>query len=327
MTRRETSTRIDDAAARWAARVDRAPLSTEEQLELDQWLSSDSRHLGAFAKAQAISVHFERGRALGSHFDPAHFAEGDPGIRIPRRRVLVLGTVGAAAAIAGTAIVRAISTHDEERTFETQIGETRTVPLEDGSVITLNTSSRVAVSYTHYRRTVRLLGGEGLFDVGKDPLRPFVVDAGAAAVRAVGTSFAVLLLPEMPMTLVVREGVVELDPDADSPRSAIRVPANMRVIVPGEAPIRTMAISPSDIDRELSWREGRIAFQGDSLGAAARQFARYSDISIVFSDPSIAQERITGLFVANDPVEFSKAVALSLRLHVRISDNRVELSR
>jgi transmembrane sensor len=326
MTRRETSKKIDDKAAYWAARTDGVSLSAEEQSELDRWLSADARHLGALARAQAISVHFERARALGPHFDPEQFAESHTRIRVTRRGAMILGTAAAAAVATGAVIIPRNSGDNQDRTFGTQIGETLSLPLEDGSVITLNTASQVAVSYTRYRRTAKLLGGEALFDVGKDPSRPFIVEAGANTVRAVGTSFAVLLLPNKPMTLVVREGVVELHPEA-SARTSIRIPANMRVVVPAEAPIRTMAISPGDIDRALSWREGRITFEGDSLGAAAQALARYSDTRIVFRDPSIARERITGLFVANDPVEFSKAVALGLGLRVTIGENQVELSR
>ena len=327
MSRRETSKKIDDAAAHWAARIDLSALSAEEQSELDWWLSADPRHLGAFAKAQAISVHFERARALGLHFDPERFADGRTSIRVTRRNAMILGTAAAAAAAVGAVIIPRLYSPGQDRIFETQLGETRSVPLEDGSVITLNTQSQIVVSYTGFRRTVKLLRGEGLFDVAKDSSRQFIVEAGAAAVRAVGTSFAVHLLPEKPMTVVVREGVVELDPNTANARSRIRLPANMRAVVPVEAPIRTMLVSPADIDRELSWREGRIAFEGDSLGAAAQEFARYSDIHIVFSDPSIAQERITGLFVANDPIAFSKAVALGLGLRLRIGENQVELTR
>lgn len=327
MTRRQTSKKIDDLAACWAARIDRAPLSTAEKSELDLWLSADPRHLGAFAKAQAVCVHLERARALGRTFDPKRFVDNHDGVHITRRHAIVLGTAltAAAAAAAGVVIIRRKILTDGELRIVTEIGETRAVPLEDSSVVTLNTASQVVISYTARRRAVKLVQGEALFEVAKDPTRPFIVDTAVASIRAVGTSFAVLSLPQRPITVMVREGVVELDPA--SYRPALRLAANMRAVVPSDAPIRAMLISPAELDRELIWREGRISFEGNSLGEAAESFARYSDTRILFGDPSVAKMRITGLFVANDPIGFSRAVALSLGLHVQISDNEVELSR
>lgn len=57
MADRESSTRIDDAAALWAARIDARTLSPEEEIELDRWLAADVRRQGAFARARAISIH------------------------------------------------------------------------------------------------------------------------------------------------------------------------------------------------------------------------------------------------------------------------------
>jgi len=67
------------------------------------------------------------------------------------------------------------------------MGEIRQVPLADGSRLTLDERSRVSVQYETATRRVRLEFGEVLFEVAKDPKRPFVVQAGNIRVRAVGT--------------------------------------------------------------------------------------------------------------------------------------------
>lgn len=56
MPTRESSNDIDSTAAGWAARLDRGPLSSEDQSALEAWTSADPRHLGALARALAISV-------------------------------------------------------------------------------------------------------------------------------------------------------------------------------------------------------------------------------------------------------------------------------
>ena len=51
---------IDARAAEWVARQDAGPLTREEADALDAWLSADSRHLGAYARMQAIMLRCER---------------------------------------------------------------------------------------------------------------------------------------------------------------------------------------------------------------------------------------------------------------------------
>jgi transmembrane sensor len=93
------------------------------------------------------------------------------------------------------------------------------------------------------------------------------------------------------------------------------------------APILMAAVSPREIDRALSWRVGRLAFEDETLGSAAAKFARYSEVKIEISDPEVAKQTVTGLFVSNDPIGFCNAVAASLGLQSQVSDNVVRLSR
>jgi len=62
----------------------------------------------------------------------------------------------------------------------------------------------------------------------------------------------------------------------------------------------------------LAWKDGRLAFEGETLAQAASEFARYSDTRIVIDDPALAHEAITGLYQSNDPVGFARAAALAL---------------
>src|SRR5690349_3589316 len=56
--------------------------------------------------------------------------------------------------------------------FETEVGEQRSVVLQDGSVVTLNTSSHIDVDLRKDRRVIRLSRGEALFQVARDATRP-----------------------------------------------------------------------------------------------------------------------------------------------------------
>lgn len=326
---RETSEEIELAAALWVARIDRAQLSAVESEQFEQWQAADIRRLGAFMRLRAVALHSERARALGSDFDPESFGsehfvhdQDIPQRPLGRRQLLWLGGAAVAASAAG---VFGVSLLMRGAIYDTRLGEVRVVTLEDGSVITLNTSSKIEVQFRDDRRVVTLEDGEALFDVAKDRARPFIVMAGATVVRAVGTSFTVKRLAAAPVEVLVREGVVEVTASAARPT---RLTANMRMVTGEEGGLqRPVSIATDEIRRETAWKEGRIAFEGERLDSAARAFERYSDTRIVIDDPTIASEEITGLFAANDPVSFARAAAASLDLKATPGPNEVRLSR
>lgn len=323
---RETAQEIDLDAADWAARVDRG-LSPDEEQAFDTWLAGDPRRVGAYGRVCAIAVHTERARALAPNFDPAKFRTRPAKPAVSRRGLLMAGGGAIAASIGAVAVV---DLFDRGQNYNTRLGEVKVTPLADGSVVTLNTASRVAVNFSDTQRSIRLLEGEALFDVARDATRPFLVEAGETRIRAIGTSFTVRRLGDASVQVLVREGVVELSRHAGSALlRPVRVAANTRVVAsPSSATsVAAVAVEPAVIRRELAWREGRIAFEGETLGQAAVQFSRYSETRIAIDDPAIAAEEITGLFQANDPVGFAQAVASSFGLHAEVRAGEVRLSR
>lgn len=337
--RRETSQQIDRAAAHWAARLDRG-LSAGEEGDLDDWLDADPRRLGAFMRMRAIALQSERAKALGPTFDPYAFA-GDttadaplPGDAAPPTmeqrsrftRRQMLGTGGALAASLALVLAGSLTLLPHGQRYETRLGESRVVPLADGSVMTLNTDTQVKVRFAKSERLVELDHGEALFDVAHNAARPFIVLADGARVRAVGTSFVVKKLVDQPLSVMVAQGTVELTrPALDHP---VRIVANNRMSVSASSSAsRPVTISDDEVARETAWKVGRIAFEGERLADASAEFARYSDVRIIIDDPSVRREEITGLFASNDPVSFARAAALSLGLKAQVGNGEVRLTR
>lgn len=317
MTNRLTSQQVYDAASEWAAKADASPLNQDEQMALDAWLASDVRHFGAFAQA---SAHLTR-------IVESHELRADA--RSPRltRRHLVLGGTIAAGVASLMVASPFVARYFHAGRYATKVGEMQVLPLGDGSVISLNTDSEVVVRYSEKRRDIDLVRGEALFDVAKNKARPFVVHAGDTAVRAVGTSFAVRLLPTQPVLVLVREGVVEVSRSNDPMAPVLRIVKDTRAVAPPDAPLEAKPVQVAEVERALAWKHGQIAFHGETLAAAAGEFARYSDIHIRIDDPTIGREKITGLFQAGDPIGFSRAVAVSFDLHVQVIDDEIRISR
>lgn len=348
MQNRETSSEIDDAAAAWAARVDRAPLSPEDEARLAAWIAGDPRRLGAYAKARAVLVRTDRAGALGPDFNPDAFVPADTAAMrsdtdivpaaVTRRRLLGVGGAAVAASLlaavgVGTVLLR------NRAALATERGEIRRVPLEDGSIVTLNTATRLALSFDAAQREVQLIEGEALFEVAHQPGRPFFVQAGDMRVRAIGTAFSVRRMADERVKVLVSEGQVEVmrassrtdaadagpRPVASPPRP-VRVSANMQALAsPQVAAIATAPVAPDELERDLAWREGRIAFNGVTLAEAAAEFARYSDTRILIDDPVLARRTVTGLFAANNPLGFARALVLGMDLEAETGDGFVRL--
>lgn len=312
---RETADDIDAAAADWAARADRG-LSPAEGAELEAWLGGDVRRPGAYARMTWALMSTERMDA-GAKLAPRP-------MRATRRGWLA-GAGALAASAAGIGVYLGAL---RPVTHATRKGETKVVTLGDGSVITLNTETRLEVRYARDRRRVHLLEGEALFDVAKDQDRPFLVTARGADVRAVGTSFAVSNVRSAPVEVLVREGIVEVA-RADRPQQPpTRLVANSRAILARDTAAVTVAhVDDTELGSDMAWTDGRIVFHGETLAAAAAQFGRYSNIGIVVVDPELGAERVAGVFNATDPVGFSKSVALSLNARVEIRADMVRLTR
>ena len=312
-----TNQEIDDQAADWAAKREFGPLSFLQQAEFEAWLAADIRHLGAYGRTEAVLARLEW---LNGVIRGNNDAAPDP---LWSRRQTLLGAGAATAAAAGIGIAL-IPRKAKHQTLSTAIGQMREIVLPDGSIVSLNTDSEISVAFSRMVRKICLLRGEALFDVAKNKARPFVVWAGDTQVRAVGTSFTVSLLPQKPVEVLVREGIVELK-RANVPQApAVRATANVRVVVPPDAPIATVEMPQEKLARDLEWQYGRIALDNETLADAAGEFARYSEVRIVV-DPAVSEKTLTGLFAANDPVGFAKTAASVLKLQTEMHGNEVRI--
>jgi transmembrane sensor len=323
----ETSQDIDDQAADWAARRDRAPLSEEENRQFEAWLSGDPRRRGAFLRADALAMLSESAQALGSDFKPQDFAPATPPLSrgLSRRKMLAWTGAGGVAAASLAAFGLSAPAFGA---ITTRRGEVRLVTLEDGSSVMLNTETSVKVRYTELERRVHVLYGEAYFTIVADPHRPFTVDVASAHLNAAPGTLRVRNLQDAPVDILVNQGRAMLK-SADL-SAAITLPAGTRIALPlsGGAAIPMPQPAPVDlVSRELAWREGKIAFEGERLDQAAAQFARYSRTRIAIPDPSLAAEPVSGLFAAADPVGFSRAVAAIFDAKLDQSGDSITLTR
>ncbi len=196
--------------------------------------------------------------------------------------------------------------------YATAVGEQRSVVLNDGSVVTLNTSSSIQVTLAKTRRTIKLEAGEALFQVAHDKTRPFDVIAGHTTVRAVGTQFNVDRRASR-TTVTVVEGKVSVQnvaPDAGSNDSGgggpIPVSAGEELVVAPQALLRAVA---ANVAAATAWTQRRLVFEHRPLGEVAAEFNRYNLQQIHIDSARLEAQEVTGTFQANDPDSFLDFVA------------------
>ena len=317
---------IDDRAAAWVARIDAGALDEAAAGELETWLEQDSRHRGAFVRMQAAWTLLDRASVLRS--DPAPPVRLAFGTEPPQRRAgvnrrsFIWGAGAVAASVAGAIGLVARWQHVDK--IETALGEVRRVPLNDGSIAAVNTSTRLSIDMGDRIRNIRLDRGEAWFQVAKDHTRPFVVAAGEIRVRAVGTAFSVQRRDDG-ADVQVTEGTVEVwTVGRESERRLVS--AGARTFASAETGPAAPVQASVDIDRSLAWREGQLVLQGNSLGEAAAQFNRYNLVKIEVAT-DLQGERIVGRFRTNEPQAFAAAVAAMTSSRAERRGDLIILSR
>lgn len=177
---RPTRRRLDGSGDRKTGRVDE---------------KTDPRHAAAFTALEIASRSLDR---LAS-FRPDTFSRPDPDLPLVPRRLAARSDIrrnrhwlpsrgaAAAAALIFAFVIRTSSNDPSNPAHEqvsTTIGGFHKRSLSDGSVLELNTDSRVEITYSRAYRRIKLLQGEVYVSVAKDASRPFIVTAGKVATSA-----------------------------------------------------------------------------------------------------------------------------------------------
>lgn len=254
-------TDLSDDALDWQVLLHSGTATAADRARYQRWRGLSAEHLAAAEDAEALWGDIGQTEAAAQL--PA----------APRRRrhwgsaiaaSLVLALVGYGGWLQAPALLA---------DYHTSTGERRTVTLEDGSRVTLNSASAFSVNYSNERRTVSLREGEALFEPAADP-RPFVVDSGGEAVQGSGAVFSVR-----------RQG------------STTAV-----VVTQGEARVgqRLVQASP-DAQAQTAWQRGKLIFNGRPLREVIAELERYQHGRILISDSRLGAMEVSGVFDLNDP--------------------------
>jgi transmembrane sensor len=306
MNAHRTEPGVSEQAAQWLIELE-DELQPAAFADFTAWLKASPRHVEEFLLAAAAwgqFNHIDRERRIdvrtlmSATVDNvvALSAEKDPPSS-PRSssRAWRFGAAAAAIVAAVSMSVWLARAHIVASTYATAIGEQRSIKLTDGSLIQLNTGSRVETHLTGNARDVRLLEGEALFTVARDISRPFRVDSGGIIIQAVGTQFNVYRREDGAKVSVI-EGRVRVR--TDSAEQALEAGEEVNIAANGRIAKRRVV----DIANAAAWRERRLVFRDDTLADIVAEFNRYNaQYQIRLEGDAGRRMRLTGVFRADDP--------------------------
>ena len=330
-----------ETASRWIVRMDKG-LSAEEEAVLHEWMRADPKNAEVILSMTKNWDEMDDLGRLAEIFPTRHTN------RNRRRRVAWTGGLATAAVLVVVAAVLWLPFSGPGATdpalsasvpmiYETTIGEQATAILADGSIVVLNTNSRLGVAYSDQIRILRLERGEIHVEVAQDTERPFSVVAGDHVLQALGTAFSVQIIQDQQIELVVTEGrvIVSVHTGSSDPTPTIQQlsQSSGNVVAAGEeivlgAPNESITpVSAEEIEVKLAWREGRLVFRGETLEEALAEVERYTTVEFVFLEQKLKTQVVTGRFRAGDVDSLLAALRLNFDIVAeRADDGRVLLS-
>lgn len=284
-----------ETATRWHARLREPDADTQTHAAFQAWLADDPLHFEAYEQAERLWAAM--GGAPGARRDEAAITALIESAA-PRRRLGrgLLAGVLLGLSLVGAEWVRRGGLDDLRADHITAIGDHRTIQLEDGSVVELNTNTALAVDLRPGQRRIRLFRGEAFFQVVPDQQRPFVVATGNGEVRVTGTRFNVRLRDDVTEVALV-QGAVSLTA-AGHPDASLR-------LSPGEEGTLTAdglgAVRPFEVETAIAWRRGQMVFFRAPLGALIEELNRYQRGRILILSERVRALPVTGVFDTRDP--------------------------
>ncbi len=173
--------------------------------------------------------------------------------------------------------------------------------LMDGTRIWLNSNSKLRFP-SEFGSGIRKveLKGEAFFEVAKDSVHPFVVNANKAQVKVLGTSFNVNAysdLNEIVTTLV--EGKVEVSDTLFGNKVKLLPNEQYRFNKSNGKTLKQVV----DTEIYTAWKDGRFVFENESLEDIMIRLSRWYNVEVSFLNESVKELRFSGDLTRYDNID------------------------
>ncbi len=303
---------LEQRASEWFVRHREGELSSAEQRQFMAWLRASPRHVAAYL--QLIGLTSELPEAMDGMADEvealamrvrhsprgaeqALFVRGGTAPRRTRRVSQRWAWAATVLMLLAGAVYLGVEYRADTYSTVVAAERQRLLALPDGSSAHLNADTRLVIRYSDTQRLLELSEGQALFDVVRDPRRPFIVRSGSTDVVAIGTRFDVYRRAQR-MQVTVVDGRIEIIRDPASGVPPLPVGAGEQVRIEDDGlPVRAV---PVDAQLATAWSRRAVNFAGERLADVAEQFARSTGARIDIADEQLRDYRVSGVFQAYD---------------------------
>ena len=190
--------------------------------------------------------------------------------------------------------------------------EKQTVTLSDGTVLHLNSGSRLTypATFSGDSRTV-FMDGEAYLDVAKDPDHPFIIKSQGIDIKVLGTSFNFKnFAQERTAELLLMDGSVEASVSRHNETRVVRLKPGDRMQYNRENDkLDVVRFNPNGY--KAFYEDNSLHFFDMEMSDIALELSRRFDCEIVVMDEQLATRRYFSIFTNNETLDQILAVMSS----------------
>ncbi len=307
-------------AIEWHQRLDEGDMDAAARREFRAWLQSpaNARELAHICMIETMVRHAplksER-PALPANVIPFQSYASQSYAPPPRSRVSQASVAPlapaaprwptkiaiAASMVLALLIVGIVGLVTTRQVIVTREGRWEKQLLDDGSVVYAGPRTKLRFNFDADTRAVTLVQGEALFDVAKDPGRPFIVTTDVGSVQAIGTSFATVDLGDE-VVVTVASGRVAVTSIASEVQPMLPLGANQQTVLSSIGASEPVTVNA---EREVKWIRNWYEYDDEQVGEIIAQLNQRHEVKVIVDDPQVARLRMNSLsFKPSEPEEF-----------------------
>ncbi|NMM40600.1 FecR family protein [Pseudoalteromonas arctica] len=316
MTRHQTAVQLQQQANYWHE-LQRTGLNEQQQQAFLHWLNEHPEHHAVYQQSQQVDqllAQFDNMQTAAINSSVKHFGFS---------KVWAIAACVAILMISLTSYQFWPSSNNPN--FNAQYRSARAEQLDfvlpDGSKLSLDAQTQLALEFDTNQRLTHLKQGRALFDIAKNPQRPFIVNTDRANITVLGTRFSVDNKSNS-TRISVEHGRVKVQSTRHSHHLIELIQGQQAVL--NDQGVDVHSMNPKLVG---AWRNGRLVFNNVPLIEACAEFNRYHDADFKFTDFSVNNMMLSGTFTASELDNFLALLPHVLPVKIEKNNNQIVISK
>lgn len=204
---------------------------------------------------------------------------------------------------------------------QTLVNDNNKLILSDGTIVWMQPGSKLSYVKQGDTRHATLVG-EGLFEVSKDPSRPFILTFDDVTVRVVGTSFTVKGGDRIEIRVLT--GVVRVTTKQDS--TGVTLMQNEEIVYDQINGFQKSDLTPDEVKRAIDNAEYNMRFSNAKLREVADRLEKKFDVEIEIENSDAAECHVNIDITDNSLENSLKKIAAILHVEYKIDGSAITLT-